>query len=92
MISALLFSRPKSPDVWHRDRSQLNRSLIGQMQVSQPSFHAVFMCGQSQVEVSRSFLYIEILHRVQQNIHIRRLSRTAWEGWRRGISEFFCEK
>jgi len=34
MISALLFSPPKSPDIRHGDRTQLSRSLIGQFQVN----------------------------------------------------------
>ena len=33
-IVVLLFSPPKAPDEWHRDRSQLSRSVIGQIQVS----------------------------------------------------------
>jgi len=42
MILALLFSHPESPDVWHGNRSQLSRLLIGQIQVIQPSFFVMF--------------------------------------------------
>ena len=45
------------------------------------------MCGQSQVEVT-SFLYIEILHRVQKNIHIRRLLSRRGKDEEEGFQNF----
>ena len=45
----VVFPSKKSPDVRHGDRSQLSRSLIGQIQVSLPSFHIPISCLWSQL-------------------------------------------